>query len=402
MAEQRQSNIDPNTGDVNTLTQLSGIGPTLAQRIVDARPFQRLDDLTRVPGIGASTLERLRPFMSIPPGDQDAAAGDREPEGAPDREVDIATPVEEAGSGSETRPLVTKAPETSLLPASEPEDPEQIEAEAVETETVEAEIAQVEADETETIGAKVIQVEEAEPEVIEAEEMEEEAELEVIAADTEEEIESEIVDAEVTEEEAVVERVEAEGMEETATAEQAAPWETEPISRFEEEGSAAEPQQPAVTRGRLRRVSLLSILLATLLATLLSLGIVSFINGGQLQFVTPAQFSRLSTRAEGLEAQAGALAQDVESLRTRLDNLELLTGRLDTLELAAQNMQADLEAATAELDRIQQQVSDLEAQAEDVDARVGTLETQSGRVETFLEGLSDLMNTLFPTEESTP
>ena len=46
---------------------------------------------------------------------------------------------------------------------------------------------------------------------------------------------------------------------------------------------------------------------ATLLATLLSLGIVSYINGGQLQFVNPAQFGRLSARTEGLEAEASAL-----------------------------------------------------------------------------------------------
>jgi len=42
------------------LARLPGIGPTLAGRIVAARPFARLDDLLRVPGIGPKTLSALR------------------------------------------------------------------------------------------------------------------------------------------------------------------------------------------------------------------------------------------------------------------------------------------------------------------------------------------------------
>jgi hypothetical protein len=186
----------------------------------------------------------------------------------------------------------------------------------------------------------------------------------------------------------------------------------EPIAEPDQEALLAQvnlgAQAPAVTRARVRRASLLSILLATLLGALLSLGIISYINGGRLLFVTPAQFGDLLTRAEGLEAQAGALAQDVEGLQKRLDNLELLTGRLDAVEQATTEMRADLVAAGGEVKQINELLSDLEAQvgdlarqAEDVDARVGTLESQGSRTWVFLEGLAELMRTLFPAEENT-
>jgi competence protein ComEA len=49
------------------LTQLPGIGETLARRIVDSREreglFSNHDDLRRVKGIGRKTVEHLRPFL---------------------------------------------------------------------------------------------------------------------------------------------------------------------------------------------------------------------------------------------------------------------------------------------------------------------------------------------------
>lgn len=58
--------IDVNTADRLELMQLEGIGETLADRIVDDRetngPFETIDDLQRVKGIGPKTVEKLRPF----------------------------------------------------------------------------------------------------------------------------------------------------------------------------------------------------------------------------------------------------------------------------------------------------------------------------------------------------
>ena len=54
--------IDPNLADAATLETLPGIGPARALAIVAARerrPFDRVEDLTRVPGIGPRTLAGL-------------------------------------------------------------------------------------------------------------------------------------------------------------------------------------------------------------------------------------------------------------------------------------------------------------------------------------------------------
>ena len=56
--------VNINTAGVSELDGLPGIGPVLAQRIVDWRtengPFQTVEDLLQVEGIGPATLENLR------------------------------------------------------------------------------------------------------------------------------------------------------------------------------------------------------------------------------------------------------------------------------------------------------------------------------------------------------
>ena len=61
--------IDINTADEALLRQLPGIGPSLAARIVAYRtengPFQSVEELTRVSGIGSQTLEAVRPYITV-------------------------------------------------------------------------------------------------------------------------------------------------------------------------------------------------------------------------------------------------------------------------------------------------------------------------------------------------
>ena len=49
--------------------QLEGIGPSLAQRIVAYRSlngrFSSIEDVARVPGIGPTTLDRIRPWLTM-------------------------------------------------------------------------------------------------------------------------------------------------------------------------------------------------------------------------------------------------------------------------------------------------------------------------------------------------
>lgn len=61
--------VDVNTASVSELDALPGIGPVLAQRIVDHRtsngPFHSVDELGEVPGIGDKMLGNLRPKVRV-------------------------------------------------------------------------------------------------------------------------------------------------------------------------------------------------------------------------------------------------------------------------------------------------------------------------------------------------
>jgi competence protein ComEA len=67
--------IDLNQADAAALDALPGVGPVLAERIVEQRrrqgPFRRLEDLRAVRGIGPRLIERIRGQVRI-----GAAAGE--------------------------------------------------------------------------------------------------------------------------------------------------------------------------------------------------------------------------------------------------------------------------------------------------------------------------------------
>lgn len=92
--------VDLNAADIGTLRQLPGVGPHLAARIVDHRdkngPFNRIDDLKAVHGIGPATLERLRQAVMVSTEGSSAAAPSREilplrsgPKVTPSEPIDI-------------------------------------------------------------------------------------------------------------------------------------------------------------------------------------------------------------------------------------------------------------------------------------------------------------------------
>jgi competence protein ComEA len=61
--------IDLNTATQAELELLPGIGPTMAQRIVEDREqrgaFRRIEDLDRIRGMGERIIDRLRPMVRV-------------------------------------------------------------------------------------------------------------------------------------------------------------------------------------------------------------------------------------------------------------------------------------------------------------------------------------------------
>jgi competence protein ComEA len=64
-AEALAGKINVNAASQKELESLPGIGPTLATRIMELRPFKTVDDLIKVRGIGPITLEKIRERVSV-------------------------------------------------------------------------------------------------------------------------------------------------------------------------------------------------------------------------------------------------------------------------------------------------------------------------------------------------
>jgi competence protein ComEA len=56
--------VNINTGTQKELETVPNIGPARAAQIIAGRPYESVDDLVRIVGIGEESLEGLKPFVT--------------------------------------------------------------------------------------------------------------------------------------------------------------------------------------------------------------------------------------------------------------------------------------------------------------------------------------------------
>jgi len=65
MTEMQKLSVNVNDAKANELIAVPGIGPSLAKRIIDKRPYAELHELVEVSGINELKLAALLPYLTI-------------------------------------------------------------------------------------------------------------------------------------------------------------------------------------------------------------------------------------------------------------------------------------------------------------------------------------------------
>ncbi|MCC6146052.1 MAG: helix-hairpin-helix domain-containing protein [Anaerolineaceae bacterium] len=105
--------LDLNQADLEDLLKLPSVNSSLAEKIIAGRPYQSIQDLRRVNGIGKATMQRLQPFLMVssPPVEQIVTPPEQETFTPPAAEAPPAEP--EAGAEEEVKPSPVFAGEDS-------------------------------------------------------------------------------------------------------------------------------------------------------------------------------------------------------------------------------------------------------------------------------------------------
>jgi hypothetical protein len=379
--------------------KLSGIGEHLAEQIINERPYQSLDDLTRVPGISGNVVDQLRPYLAISNTitdtqiQEDAENLDEtenievpgvQEDSKQDSSVDI--------SGSDElderidQDIVGVIDDDQAFDSDIDSKPSDVEHE--EDADQENEISDVE-HEKDTY-------QESEPSDVEHEEdADQENEISDVEHEEDADQENEISDdLDIVEDESdFVSDVDTESSQRESDQ-----METQLPVKTDE-------QKSYITRGGTCSLLLIGGLLTIILSVAITLGILSSINQGQLDYASPSQVASLQSQLELLASESKSLASDIDGMRLRIDNLESLTGQISKMETEIIGMNEEIDQLQTQMEANQIAVEDMNLQIEDIQEEIDILSTQGDRFESFLDGMRNLLEELFPqtTEvEETP
>ena len=329
--------VSINEASVDELCTLPGVGESLAERITAARPFEYLEDLENVSGIGPNFVENLRPYVDLPMAPTD---------GAQNEPADVAADIAQESEGSAPDDGVdVDEIGTTILAAAAVQD---IEGFAPD----------------DAVAVDEDEVEDKQPDSA-AEEMEE-------TAPVPDETSPETLDETTTEEDDLT---------------------SEPGEVESEEPVSPAPAPAGTSRTFVYGIAFLGFFFALVIATALAVGIVASLNNGNLMFASANQATVLAAEIDQLETSIQTLQGDLDSLRVRVDSLEALGDRVGELETSVTAFQEDLNATTSQVEDLDQRVVGMES---DIDQVKGSVE----RFQVFFEGLRELLANVLTPEET--
>lgn len=351
--------LDINNADRDELITLPGVGPAIADRILEARPFLSIEHLGEVGGIGSVLLARLEPFVTF---------SQQQMESKEQIEESIKvekTSIDDQILGEEEKITSVEA-EITLSAEVETESPQTSPISDVESVSLEKEPPT----EDDILSSAVELRPEEEQEITDVEPPSEDLQesQEVVVETLEVERASE--DGTAAEEEEVPSRI---GI---SPSQESPPRRTVVATR-------TKPQPRGVSRGEVLMISLGSSFLAFILAIMLSLAVLLGINGG-LRFIRPSEITHVLQQVEGVDTQISTLGQEIDSLRTRVDDMEAVSGRIEAVEEEMAQLRLDMDSLATQLVELDEQVDDLGDEVTKIKARTIVFRE-------FLDSLRDLM-----------
>ena len=363
------SKIDPNTASIGRLMEVKSIGPELAKRIITARPFENVNGLLRVNGIGENFLNNIRPEFEITSENEKVS------------KIDVETHV-----GSY---LAEEAQQTEASDQQGEGGSEEIQAERSES-WVEG------ARETAFSDTNRETWEEALEEKVAMEagtgELESSPELVLNAVGTKANLIPPKTQEKPATRKSELDRQASETppLREKPAANSAPREEAKKVETHNEK-IATRPV--GMTRIQSLWISVAVSFFTLMLALFLTLGILAGLNSGQLQYSLPSQYNALDARAKTLESQVGNLGFEIEGMRTRIDNLETLGDRIGEVEQTTETLRAELEAASSQINELSNEITTMRSEVE-------ATQEQLYKYQSFFEGLRELITNLFTEEVS--
>jgi competence ComEA-like helix-hairpin-helix protein len=303
--------VNPNDASVENLMTIKGIGQELAERIIEARPFDSIEDLKRVNGIGKKFLDNIRSELLI--------------------ESESEVPFETINNNDTDREPTKEETEYVLSSSQKKDDAERPidkEAEAWTEDIIENEFLD------------------------EISEDKENSSDEIVSEESADKKEAPFL---------VGEKLVAHS---TLDEEEKARVHTQKFTR----------KTTPFTRIQAFWISVSVSFFTLMISLFLTFGILAALNSGHLKYSLPSQYNALDLRVKYLESQITNMGQEIEGMRVRVDNLETLGNRIERLEQTTEKLQTDLQAASSQVDELYREVTDVRTELDNTKETISSIQ----------------------------